>query len=67
MDSNKLSDLSTTMIAFTGFLIGITTIIYYLYQIKKEISISSVITGVNIYILINILFLYFIKEVIAKK
>ena len=67
MDSNKLSDLSTTMIAFTGFLIGITTIIYYLYQIKKEISISSVITRVNIYILINILFLYFIKEVIAKK
>ncbi|MBU3907260.1 MAG: hypothetical protein KKA64_03340 [Nanoarchaeota archaeon] len=67
MDYNKLTVIATSMIAFTGFLIGIATVIYYTYQIKRIISPIYVITGVNIYILINLIFLYILKRGINKK
>jgi len=66
MDYLKLTAIATSMIAFTGFLIGIFTIVYYSYQIKETINLLSVITGVYIYIVMNLLFLYVIKREMVK-
>ena len=54
------------MLAFTGFVLGMFTIVYYLYQIKDTTSPISVILWVNVYILINLLFLYLVKREVRK-
>tara|TARA_Y100000310_G_scaffold327474_1_gene393916 strand:+ start:1137 stop:1337 length:201 start_codon:yes stop_codon:yes gene_type:complete len=66
MDENKIIALSTTMLAFTGFLVGLFTLVYYIYQIRQIANILIAITLVNIYILINVSFLTRIKEVLTK-
>jgi len=64
--SNQILAISTSMLAFTGFVLGMFTIVYYLYQIKDTTSPISVILWVNVYILINLLFLYLVKREVRK-
>ena len=61
MDVNKLTAIATSMISFTGSLGVLFAMLYYLYQVK-QIKILIAIFLANIYILINLIFLYIIRK-----
>jgi hypothetical protein len=61
MDTNKITAIATSMIAFPTFLGVLIATIYYFYQIK-ELNILEALAVVNIYILLNLLFLYVLKK-----
>ena len=60
MDSLKLTVIATSLIAFSSFLGVFAAFVYYAYQML-EIGIYSAVTLGNIYIFINISFLYLLK------
>ena len=53
-------DVATSMIAFTGFLVGLFAILYYVYQIK-ELNVLEIFLVSVIYINVNLLFLYMMR------
>ena len=54
-------ELATSMIAFTGFLVGLFASVYYFSQIKELDALEIFLVSV-IYINANLLFLYIVKE-----
>jgi len=60
MDYNKLTAISTSIIAFSTFLGVLAAFIYYAYIIAGIAKWKGIITLVNIYIFVNSLFLYII-------
>ena len=60
MDYQKLGAIGTIMIAFLTSLIGLITLIYYLYSMN--IDLLRVIIGAIIYIDVILIFLYIIKR-----
>ena len=58
---NNITEIATSMIAFTGFLVELVAVIYYSYQIKKINPFEAVGIAV-MYININILFLLYLNR-----
>ena len=56
----SVMDVATSMIAFTGFLVGLFAILYYVYQIK-ELNVLEIFLVSVIYINVNLLFLYMMR------
>ncbi len=54
--------ISNSMIAFSTFLGVLSAWVYYAYQILETKRLFGMITLVNIYILLNLLFLYILKR-----
>jgi len=57
----KVMELATSMMAFTGFLVGLFASLYYINGIKKMSLMAGLLFSV-IYINLNLLFLYIIKR-----
>ena len=57
----KVMELATSMIAFTGFLVGLFASLYYFNQIRELDFIGQILFTV-IYLNANLLFLYIIKR-----
>ena len=53
-------EIATSMIAFSGFLVGLFAIIFYTNQIK-ELGVMGILLVSVIYINANLLFLYVIR------
>ena len=53
----RVTEIATSMIAFSTFFVGLTAVIFYIYQIKK-LDLSEMILVVVIYINVNLFFLY---------
>ncbi len=60
MDKGFIMEISTSMIAFTGFLAGLFTSLYYFIQIRNVNFVEGLLFAV-IYLNINFLFLYIKK------
>jgi hypothetical protein len=61
MNNSNVMGIATSMIAFSGFLVGLFATIYYTNQIRELKTIEIILVSV-IYINANLLFLYIIKE-----
>jgi len=61
MDRSVVMELATSMIAFSGFLVGLFASLYYFNQVK-ELKIIEQLLFIVIYLNSNILFLYIIKR-----
>jgi hypothetical protein len=57
---DKIMEIATSMIAFSGFLVGLFAIIFYTNQIK-ELGVMGILLVSVIYINANLLFLYVIR------
>ena len=61
MESPRINAIATSMIAFSTFLAGLFAMLYYIYQIK-EIGFAYAIFYSEVYILLNLTFLYTLKR-----